>query len=117
MKNNKEQLREEKIPKELKSLEGMAEWISRYFMQTVDLDVDPPVTHKINYEDARKKLVKYVLPAILAQNTLETRTEEVMLFMEELQKRADNIPPSLLLNEIVNYAFERIAQLEQKKSK
>jgi len=59
--------KQKKIPEELKSLEGMAEWISRHFMPTVDLDVDPPVVYQIDYEDAKKRLVKYVLPQIQAQ--------------------------------------------------
>jgi hypothetical protein len=35
------------------------------------------------------------------------KIKEIMLFTEELQKRADTIPPNLLLNEIVNYAYDR----------
>jgi hypothetical protein len=38
---------------------------------------------------------------------VKMKIKEIMLFTEELQKRADTIPPNLLLNEIVNYAYDR----------
>lgn len=38
--------------------------------------------------------------------------EEVLTFMKEIQKRADVVPPNLLLNEVVNYAYDRIAHLK-----
>ena len=69
---NKNQQTVEKIPEELQSLDGMAEWFARHFMPTVDLDVDPPVIYQINYEDAKKRLVKYVLPRIKLQLQKET---------------------------------------------
>lgn len=41
----------------------------------------------------------------------EIRKEENRLFMETMQKRADTVPPNLLLNEIVNYTYDRIEAL------
>jgi len=42
---------------------------------------------------------------------VEQKTKEIMLFMETIQERANNIPPNLLLNEIVNYAYDRKKEL------
>lgn len=38
---------------------------------------------------------------------------EVRLFMEEIQRRANTIPPNLLLNEVVNYAYDRLDIISQ----
>ncbi len=36
---------------------------------------------------------------------------EIMRFMEKIQERANKIPPNLLLNEVVNYAYDRKKEL------
>lgn len=42
------------------------------------------------------------------------RMEEARLFMESIQKKAETVQPNLLLNEVVNYAYDRIKTLTQK---
>ena len=42
---------------------------------------------------------------------VEQKTQEIKLFMETIQDKANTIPPNLLLNEIVNYAYDRIKEL------
>mgnify|MGYP007071606134 CR=1 FL=1 len=37
--------------------------------------------------------------------------KEIMDFMYAIQERANTIPPNLILNEVVNYAHDRIKQL------
>lgn len=46
----------------------------------------------------------------------KAREEEVRLFMTTLQERANTVPPNLLLNEIVNYAHDRLKVLYRVKS-
>lgn len=36
---------------------------------------------------------------------------EIMRFMEEIQERANHLTPNLLLNEVVNYAYDRKDEL------
>jgi hypothetical protein len=43
---------------------------------------------------------------------IEQKCKEIMLFKEELQKRANTTPPNLLLNEIVNYAYDRVKEIK-----
>lgn len=43
----------------------------------------------------------------------ERLIEEVVRFKNEIQKRAENVSPNLILNEVVNYACEREATLKR----
>jgi len=45
----------------------------------------------------------------------KAREEEVRLFMTTLQERANTVPPNLILNEIVNYAHDRLKVLNRVK--
>lgn len=42
---------------------------------------------------------------------VEQKIKEIKMFMEEIQKRANKIPPNLLLNEVVNYSHDRMKSL------
>ena len=44
---------------------------------------------------------------------VEQKAKEVMRFMEQMQERANTTNPNLLLNEIVNYAYERQDELNK----
>jgi hypothetical protein len=48
--------------------------------------------------EAYKKLYEFVV---------EQKIKEIMKFMEKMQEKANTTRPNLLLNEIVNYAYDR----------
>lgn len=58
-----------------------------------------------NYEALRKA-------ALDCERYRKAGEEEVKRFMETMQRRAEEITPNLLLNEIVNYAYSRMEELE-----
>lgn len=43
---------------------------------------------------------------------IEQKIKEIQKFVQELQDRANTIPPNLILNEMVSYAFDRIKELK-----
>lgn len=63
----------------------------------------------LEWAEASELMGKFIDKAIS-----QAAEAEVRLFMQEMQKRADKTPPNLLLNEIVNYAGERIKALTNK---
>lgn len=42
---------------------------------------------------------------------IEQKKKEIMLFKEHMQKIADTTRPAFLLNEVVNYAYDRVKEL------
>lgn len=52
--------------------------------------------------EAYKKLYEFVV---------EQKIKEIMRFMEKMQEKANTLPSNLLLNEIVNYAYDRKNEL------
>lgn len=63
---------------------------------------------------------KKILRAILTtkdQEKEEAIRMEVKLFMETIQERANKIPANLLLNEVVNYAYDRLEALPTEDNK
>lgn len=58
--------------------------------------------------------LEQLLTTVLTQNEARVREEEVRAFMEGIQNRANAIPPNLLLNEVVNYAHDRLQAITPK---
>ena len=75
--------------------------------QSVDDELDKILAMASKYP-VNKNKAKARLKLLL----IKERIDEAELSESEIQKRADKVPPNLLLNEVVNYTGERIANLE-----
>ena len=75
--------------------------------QSVDDELDKILAMASKYP-VNKNKAKARLKLLL----IKERIDEAELSESEIQKRADKVPPNLLLNEVVNYTGERIADLE-----
>ena len=75
--------------------------------QSVDDELDKILAMASKYP-VNKNKAKARLKLLL----IKERRDEAELSESEIQKRADKVPPNLLLNEVVNYTGERIANLE-----
>jgi len=50
---------------------------------------------------------------LISQEKEKCIKEEVFAFMHHLQEKANTVSPNLLLNEVVNYAYDRINLLQK----
>lgn len=57
--------------------------------------------------------IKNFISKTISQEREKCIKEEVFAFMHHLQEKANTLPPNLLLNEVVNYAYDRINRLQK----
>lgn len=61
-----------------------------------------------------KQEVINFIKEVISQEKEKCIKEEVFAFMHHLQEKANTLPPNLLLNEVVNYAYDRVSLLQNK---
>ena len=66
-----------------------------------------------NVEILREETKQFISKTI-SQEREKCIKEEVFAFMHHLQEKANTVSPNLLLNEVVNYAYDRINLLKNK---
>ena len=80
LKNTNHSMGRKKTINELRNVKNMAEWISRAFYPTVDLDVLPPKIWlkgevPVDYEAGKKILETIVLPEIISSTRKDAQRE------------------------------------------